>query len=61
MPDKRFGGGVLVETMKLRRAPIAAEYAEQIALLYAEETAPDRVRTAVAGRVAGADALTAGM
>ncbi|MGY1982600.1 hypothetical protein [Nocardia gipuzkoensis] len=43
--------------MTLRRAPIAAEYAEQIALLYAE----DRVRTAAAGRVAGADALTAGM
>ncbi|WP_280242161.1 hypothetical protein [Nocardia abscessus] len=48
--------------MKLRRAPIAAEYAEQIALLYAEglaRTVPEPQPRDVC--VAGADALTPGM
>ncbi len=50
------GGDEVTLTMKLRRKPIAAKYAEQIALLYAEDLAasvhePDAAPSRVGGAV----------
>ncbi|MBF6467433.1 long-chain fatty acid--CoA ligase [Nocardia beijingensis] len=55
------GGDEVTLTMKLRRTPIADKYAEQIALLYAEELAAT-VHEPQPGtsRVGGADSVTAG-